>query len=443
MSDVTPVLRRGTKVAEGKTKEIWGIEGCPNDVEVFSKDDITGGDGKRHDVVPGKGAVSNKTTCAVFQLLRDAGVSVAYKKRLGERGFLASRTAQVPLEIVVRRRATGSALERHPYLPKLHIFERLVFELFLKTTGKKWRETDIPVDDPFMQIVGDQVNLFDPHKPIHGQKPFLTIPFHQVPPEASPWRSHSNVLAEWEKLARLVFLILERAYILGGNFELIDMKIEVGYDSDGNLVVSDVIDAESVRLRRDGKHFDKQPYREEGLNPEVMQRFEEVLRATERFFVPRQQVILWAGSDRDDTKPFEAAVENLSLGTISVRKIVCSMHREVQRGLQLLKEVIQDIPCSVLCVEVSLSNGAGPALAAATTLPVDTIPMSAKEFPDDVWSSLRLPKNVPMGVVLSQENGAEHALRILAQQNPGLHARLRLPVEERLISTIPFSPLPL
>lgn len=437
MSEAVPVLVRSKMIAEGKTKQIWEIDGRPNEVEVYSKDDITGGDGKRHDVVPGKGAVSNGTTCNVFELLRGAGVSIAYRQRIGERSFLASKTDQLPLEIIIRRRAVGSVIERHPYLRNLHIFDRLVFELFLKTTGRKWNGEDIPVDDPFMQVLDGGFYLFDPHKPIRGQKPFRTVLFVGVLPFVSP----EEVLLQIEELARRVFLVLERAYILGGNFELIDMKIEAGFDSEGNLVVSDVIDAESVRLRRDGKHFDKQPYREKGLNPEVMVRFSEVLRATERFFTPRQQIIVWAGSDKDDTVEFEATVQNLSGGTIPTRKIVCSMHKEPQRGLQLLKEAVQDVPCSVLCAEIGMSNGAGPTLATATTVPVDTVPMNAKEFPHDVWSSLRLPSSVPMGVILSQKNAALHALRILAQNNPGLHARLRLEVERNLINTIPFSPI--
>lgn len=439
MSDAAPVLFRGKKVAEGKTKQIWEIEGRPNEVEVYSKDDITGGDGKRHDVVPGKGTVSNKTTCNVFELLKDASIPVAYRQRLSERAFIATKSDQFPLEIVIRRRAVGSALERHPYLRKLHIFEQLVFELFLKTTGKKWNEVNIPVDDPFMQIVGEDINLFDPHKPIHGQRPFLTIPLARVSFGGLPEKR----LLRIEELARRVFLILERAYVLGGNFELVDMKIEVGLDSECNFIVSDVIDAESIRLRRDDKHFDKQPYREDGLNPELMERFVEVLRATERFFTPRQQVIVWAGSVMDDTSSFETAIKDLSGGTILTRRIMCSMHREPQRGLQLLKEAVQEVPCSVLCAEIGMSNGAGPTLAAASALPVDTVPMCAVEFPDDVWSSLRLPSNVPMGVILSQKNAALHALRILAQNNPGLHARLRLEVEKNLINTIPFSPIPL
>ena len=131
MSDAVPVLVRGKKVAEGKTKQIWEIEGRPNEVEVYSKDDITGGDGKRHDVVPGKGAVSNSTTCNVFELLKGADVSVAYKRKLSESSFLASRADQLPLEIVIRRRAVGSIIERHPYLQKLHIFVVNMLDIIL------------------------------------------------------------------------------------------------------------------------------------------------------------------------------------------------------------------------------------------------------------------------------------------------------------------------
>jgi len=51
----SPKHKLGALVTEGKTKRIHRIAGNPDLVTVMSKDDITAGDGAKHDVIPGKG----------------------------------------------------------------------------------------------------------------------------------------------------------------------------------------------------------------------------------------------------------------------------------------------------------------------------------------------------------------------------------------------------
>jgi len=72
----TPKHKLGALVTEGKTKRIHRIAGNPDLVTVMSKDDITAGDGAKHDVIPGKGRLATATTCNVFPAaegLRAAG----------------------------------------------------------------------------------------------------------------------------------------------------------------------------------------------------------------------------------------------------------------------------------------------------------------------------------------------------------------------------------
>jgi phosphoribosylaminoimidazole carboxylase PurE protein len=123
---------------------------------------------------------------------------------------------------------------------------------------------------------------------------------------------------------------------------------------------------------------------------------------------------------------------------LKITTATCSIHKEPVRGLDELHRLVQLVPDTVVIAFIGRSNGAGPTLSAATTVPVITVPASFKDFPEDVWSSLRTPSNVPVTTVLEPANAAMAALQILALRNPRLYAALREQIEERLVNTIPF-----
>jgi phosphoribosylaminoimidazole carboxylase/phosphoribosylaminoimidazole-succinocarboxamide synthase len=65
------------------------------------------------------------------------------------------------------------------------------------------------------------------------------------------------------------------------------------------------------------------------------------------------------------------------------------------------------------------------------------VPASARDFPEDVWSSLRAPSNVPVMTVLEPANAVLAALQILAARNPRLYAHVRSEIERRATNTLP------
>jgi phosphoribosylaminoimidazole carboxylase/phosphoribosylaminoimidazole-succinocarboxamide synthase len=65
-------------------------------------------------------------------------------------------------------------------------------------------------------------------------------------------------------------------------------------------------------------------------------------------------------------------------------------------------------------------------LAAHTSVPVITVPAGYRDFPEDVWSSLRAPSDVPVMTVLEPGNAVLAALQLLAARNPALYALTRL-----------------
>ena len=56
----------GTLITEGKTKRVFAVTEDQDLVWIESKDDITAGDGKKHDILDGKAALATCTTCDVF-----------------------------------------------------------------------------------------------------------------------------------------------------------------------------------------------------------------------------------------------------------------------------------------------------------------------------------------------------------------------------------------
>jgi len=425
-TDLTPLL--GRTLAEGKTKRIIEKKDDPSRVILLAKDDITAGDGAKHDVIPDKGRIATQTACNVFRLLKDSQIPVAFDAQGGPDWFIAPNCQMLPYEVVTRREAHGSFLKRAPHLAKGHLFSKLVVEFFLKTQDRRWHEHDLTCDDPYMiwNEAEATISLFHPALPFATQQPFLVLADSEVFSQPG----ESALFGEMSRRARQTFLVLEKAWQLEGR-KLVDMKVEFGRDPAGQLLLADVIDNDSWRVLEDGAYIDKQIYRDGGELSDVVRSYQHVESITARFRLPRQRVILWAGSPTDDLGPLAEAVARLSEGLVPTIQIACSVHKEPVRGMLELARLTQEQPDCVIIACIGMSNGAGPTLSAATSVPVITIPAHYASFPDDVWSSLRTPSKVPVMTVLNPTNAALAALGILALHNPQLHACLRYSIEER------------
>jgi len=418
----------GTLVAEGKTKRIHQVPASPDLVTILSKDDITAGDGAKHDVIPCKGRLANQTTCNVFRLLKACGLPVAFEEQDSADSFVAPGCEMLPYEVVVRREAHGSYLKRNPHLAKGQLFPRLIVELFLKTKNRDWKGKPLVCDDPLLHYSDSQIRLFNPAKPMLGQEPFLILPESEVFSHDEEWK----FLPEMGRIAGHAFLLLEKAWQLEGG-TLVDLKVEFGFDSQGRLLLADVIDNDSWRVLQDGSYIDKQVYRDGGALDDVAAKYRRVAEVTGHFRLPRQRIILWRGSETDNADAFSRALGDLAdLMTV----VTCSVHKEPSTAAGILQRMAQETPDSVVIAYIGRSNGAGPTLSAMSTVPVITVPASVKEFPDDVWSSLRAPSKVPVMTVLEPSNAVLAALQILSARNPRLYARVRQEIEARTINTV-------
>ena len=312
----------GALVAEGKTKRIHEAQGGSGLVTVVSKDDITAGDGAKHDVIADKGRLANATTCNVFRLLKACGLPVAFELQDSPTSFVAPKCEMLPYEVVVRREAHGSYLKRNPHFSKGQLFPQLVVEFFLKTKDRNWNGKPLICDDPLMLYTkGDaKIRLFNPAKPIHGQEPFLVLADTEVFSQAD----EAELFPEMERIVRHTFLVLEKAWQLEGG-TLVDLKVEFGFDTKGHLLLADVIDNDSWRVVESGAYIDKQVYRDGGALDDVAAKYRRVAEITGRFALPRQRIILWRGSASDKTESFSEALGDLAdLMTV----VTCSVHKQ-------------------------------------------------------------------------------------------------------------------
>lgn len=433
-------------VAKGKTKVIYKSEDMPGLVLITSKDDITKNDDpSATQVMEKKAAHATATTCAVFSLLKEAGIAVAFEKQVSATEFLAPECKMIPLEVVVRRYAPhkSSYLLRRPDLnkgdgEKPHRFHRLIFELFLKTTGGKIKDKtgvvlgELPIDwlEPKKNKRIDDPLILEPyagtwglcHPKVPKWEPKSELPVNIDPRLILPEGVTVEML---EERARKTFLVLEGAWARL-DCRLIDFKIEFGIGSNGELLVADVIDNDSWRLRTsDWKELSKQLFRDNAEMGDIANKYALVASLVNRFTVSKQAIVLWRGSESDKFPevPILVGVEKI--------EITISGHKSPANALCMLEEIQADFPeKGVIIAFVGMSNGLGPILAARTSWPVIVVPATAKERPHDVWSSLEVPSNVPLTTILSPKNAVLASLNILAQVNPVAYMHRQYAIEE-------------
>ena len=184
----------------------------------------------------------------------------------------------IPLELVARRVATGGFLDRNAGIADGTVLDELVFEVF---------EKDDAGHDPLLELdfAGDVLRRFVPNARAAGS---LGLQAGDLISEEPLSRSRYATLTpalldQLRDLTLRTFEIVERAWAeLGGTY--LDFKIECGFDhEDGTLLVADVIDSDSGRLRFGGQDMSKQAYRDGTRSlPEIKRSFDEVAELTKQ-----------------------------------------------------------------------------------------------------------------------------------------------------------------
>lgn len=328
-SDTNPTLDLKFKprvIKEGKTKIVETYQepsiDYKNIVQITTKDILTANDGIKQDFVDVSIDKTNQT-CNVFKFLKRNGIFTSFLRQISNTKFLAKQTTVLPYECVVRRRAHGSFLKRHPDQPAGGYFSLPVIEFFSKLAYsppcRSHENQNAILDEPRLmeETKAREYYLRDGKwtLPIETD-PLITFNFHEwtlkgedidskdgfkldIYSAKEPYNSDNKLMQidssitvqeyfDIVDLMKKVFHVLEQVW-KNFNIELIDLKIEVGYDYDeGKLIVTDVIDNDSWRIWPNGeqlKQLDKQAYRDGSPLDEVLMNYKRVTDYTRYFLL--------------------------------------------------------------------------------------------------------------------------------------------------------------
>lgn len=104
-------MQKRTMFYEGKAKRVYETD--DKDLYIVSyKDDATAFNGKKRGSILGKGAINNKVTNHMMQLLEGKGIPTHFVEQLSDTDTLVKAVKIIPLEVIVRNIAAGSLSAR-------------------------------------------------------------------------------------------------------------------------------------------------------------------------------------------------------------------------------------------------------------------------------------------------------------------------------------------
>jgi phosphoribosylaminoimidazole-succinocarboxamide synthase len=215
-----------SQLAAGKTKTVVAAHE-PNHVILAFRDDITAGDGKKHDVLSGKGRINATITARLFGVLAEKGIGTHYVRQLDDTHLLVAKLDMIPVEVVCRIRAAGHFIGVGRYFQNGDRLPFPIVEFYLK---------DDALHDPMLR---------DEHLKVLK-------------------------LANDSEIEQMKITTLKTGALLERFFDerdalLVDFKLEFGRDHSGRLLVGDELSPDSWRLwdKKTKEILDKDRFRKD------------------------------------------------------------------------------------------------------------------------------------------------------------------------------------
>ena len=204
-------MEKTTQLYEGKAKKVFATED-PAYVIVSYKDDATALDGLKKGTIAGKGAINNRMSNYLMQLLEKEGVPTHFVEELNDRETVVRKVSIVPLEVIIRNISAGSFAE--------------------PTIEFSYKNDDL-------------------HDPLINQYHALALGL-----------ATKEEIQTIETLAFKVNQVL-KDYFLKLGVRLVDFKLEFGRLPDGKIVLADEISPDTCRFwdAKTGEKLDKDRFR--------------------------------------------------------------------------------------------------------------------------------------------------------------------------------------
>ncbi len=210
-------------IHEGKAKKVFRDEASADNVIIDFTDNVTAGDGEKHDIIEGKGKLACDLSDFFLQFLGAKGIDTHFIKRLNDTQLRCKKVTIYPLEVVCRNFAAGSFCKRYGVEKGNQLSAPLV-EFFLKNDS---------LHDPLISSeAAIRLNLVSRQELEFMKSVTLSVNYY---------------LSE---LLRQV------------NLTLVDFKLEFGKTTKGTILLADEISGDTIRVWNEkGESYDKDLYR--------------------------------------------------------------------------------------------------------------------------------------------------------------------------------------
>ena len=230
---------KGDLLYEGKAKKIFTIQGDDENLWQEFKDSFTAFNGEKKATMAGKGVINRSIASMLFRHLKDRGVDSHWVSDEADDVMVTQKLKMIDLEVVVRNRLAGS-------------------------TAKKFQmEEGTALESPLVEFYYKKDELGDPFISDEQALMLKTV-------------SNKEDLEILKAKALQVNESLEALFAKVG-IDLIDFKLEFGYDKQGAILLGDEISPDSCRLwdQVSGEKMDKDRFRRD--LGQVLEKYQEVL----------------------------------------------------------------------------------------------------------------------------------------------------------------------
>ncbi len=216
-------VEKTVQLYEGKAKKVYATND-ENYCIVSYKDDATAFNGLKKGTITGKGAINNRVTNYLMQMLEKNGIPTHFVKEISDRETVVKKVSIVPLEVIVRNIAAGSLAKR------LGLAEGTK----LNSTVLEFCYKNDDLGDPMVNEYHIYAMGFATEKEV-------------------------KLISDYSlKINRIL-----SDYLKDLNIELIDFKLEFGKTKDGTIVLADEISPDTCRFwdSVSGEKLDKDRFR--------------------------------------------------------------------------------------------------------------------------------------------------------------------------------------